>query len=85
MGDREPPQPADRDTDEAGWGSAVGRAALMLVVSVLGFVIIPNQLLTYLSLRVIPKERDLLVTLWWAAAFVGSCWLFLRLQRGRAR
>jgi hypothetical protein len=69
----------------AGWGSAVGRAVVILMASVLVLVIVPNQLLTYLSLRVVPKERDLLVTLWWAAGFVGCCWLFLRLQRGRAR
>ncbi|MBI3648391.1 MAG: hypothetical protein HY240_06555 [Actinobacteria bacterium] len=68
-----------------GWGSAALRAALMLVVSILGFVFIPNQLLTYLSLRVVPRERDLLVTLWWVVTLVACSWLFVRLQQGRRR
>ena len=60
-------------------------AAVMLLTSYLVFILIPNNLLTYLSTRVVPFTRDLLVTLWWAAAFVGTCWLFVRLQRAPGR
>jgi hypothetical protein len=55
----------------------------MLVVSWAAFVLIPNQMLSYLSLHVEPRVRDLLVTLWWAFALVGCSWLFIRLQRPR--
>jgi membrane-bound metal-dependent hydrolase YbcI (DUF457 family) len=67
------------------WLRGVGLAAVMLLASYLLFVLIPNDLLSYLSLHTAPRNRDLLVTLWWAVAFVFACWLFLRLQRTRAR
>jgi hypothetical protein len=57
----------------------------MLLASYLVFVRIPNDLLTYLSTRTVPFTRDLLVTLFWAVAFVAACWLFVRLQRKRGR
>jgi hypothetical protein len=53
----------------------------MLLASYLAFVLIPNNLFTSLSTRVVPFTRDLLVTLWWIVAFVFCCWLFVRLQR----
>lgn len=71
----------DRET----WSRAALAAAVMVVASAAGFVLIPNQLIAYLSLRVSPKERDLLVTGWWALAFVGCCWLFVRLQSRETR
>jgi hypothetical protein len=48
-------------------------------------VLVPNNLLSYLSLHTSPRNRDLLVTLWWVIAFVAACWIFVRLQRSRAR
>lgn len=62
---------------------AVIGAAVMIVLSYLAFVLVPNTLLGYLSTRVVPTWRDLIVVTWWAAAFVGCCWVFVRLQRGR--
>jgi hypothetical protein len=53
----------------------------MLAACYLLLVLAPNNLLSYLSLHTQPKVRDLLVTLWWVAAFVGCCMLFVRLQR----
>lgn len=58
---------------------------MMLLVSLVAFVFVPNQLIAYLSLHLIPRARDLLVGLWWIVAFIGCCWLFVRLQRGRVR
>jgi hypothetical protein len=46
-------------------------------------VFVPNALLGYLSTRVVPTWRDLIVVAWWAFAFLGCCWVFVRLQRGR--
>jgi hypothetical protein len=78
-GGRKVPRPhTDRSGSE--WGKAAAAAAIMLVVSILVFVVVPNQLLTYLSLHVAPKQRDLLVATWWVVAFLGACWLFVRLQ-----
>jgi len=57
-------------------------AAIMIVVSYLAFVLVPNSLLGYLSTRVVPTWRDLIVVAWWALAFLGCCALFMRLQRG---
>lgn len=65
------------------WMPAALRAAVMIVVSFLAFVLVPNTLLGYLSTRLVPTWRDLSVVAWWAFAFLASCVLFVRLQRGR--
>jgi hypothetical protein len=57
----------------------------MLTACYFLFMLVPNNLLSYLSLHTAPRNRDLLVTLWWVVAFVFACWLFVRLQRTRAR
>jgi hypothetical protein len=67
------------------WVHAIVTAAIMLVVSYSVFVLIPNNLLTYLTVHVNTRARDLLILLWWVAALVFSCWLFVRLQRRRVR
>lgn len=69
---------------ESSWLRAVVLAAIMLTASYLLFVLVPNNLLSYLSLHTSPRNRDVLVTLWWVVAFVFGCWLFVRLQRTRA-
>ena len=69
---------------ETSWLRAMALAAIMLAASYLLFVLVPNNLLSYLSLHTTPRNRDLLVTLWWVVAFVFACWLFVRLQRTRA-
>jgi hypothetical protein len=56
----------------------------MLMASYLLYGLVPNNLLTYLSLHTTPRNRDLLVTLWWIVALGFGCWLFVRLQRTRA-
>ncbi len=70
---------------ESSWLRAVVLAAIMLAASYVLFVLVPNNLLSYLSLHMSPRNRDVLVTLWWVVAFVFGCWLFVRLQRTRAR
>ena len=55
----------------------------MLDACYLLLVLVPNNLLSYLSLHTQPMVRDLLVTLWWVAAFVACCVLFVRLQGKR--
>ena len=70
---------------ETSWAKGIGLASVMLLACYLTLVLIPNNLLTYLSTRTVPFTRDLLVTLYWIAAFVGCCWLFVRLQRSPER
>ena len=58
---------------------------LLLVVSFVGFVIVPNKLLAYLPLHgVDPHPRDAIVAAWVAAWFIATSVLFVRLQRQRA-
>jgi hypothetical protein len=67
-----------------GWGTAVVRAVLMLVVSFLAFAIVPTWLLDRLAERVTPTGRDLILVAWWMVALIGCSWLFVALQ-GRER
>jgi hypothetical protein len=55
----------------------------MLVASFLALVIVPDRLLAFLSPRITPASRDLLVVAWVTVAFVALCWLFVAIQRGR--
>lgn len=68
---------------QVSWLRAISLSAIVLVVCYLVFLLVPNELLTYLSRHTTPQRRDLMVTLFWAAAFVAACWLFVRLQRKR--
>jgi hypothetical protein len=63
-------------------GAAI-RAVIMLVVSVVVFALVPERLLTFLTIRVSPSVRDALVVLWWAVALVATMVLFVRLQTRR--
>jgi hypothetical protein len=65
------------------WPAASVRAMVVLVASVILFVLVPDRLLAYLSTRIVPGWRDFLMLLYWGAAFVVGCWLFVRLQRRR--
>jgi hypothetical protein len=67
-----------------GWGTAIVRAVVMLVVVVLAFAIVPNWLLDRLATKVTPTGRDLILVGSWIVAFVFCMWLFVRLQ-GRGR
>jgi len=63
------------------WGAAAVAAGLMLLLSYLAFVLIPNTLMGYLTTRMTPVGRDLVVTGVWALSFVLLCGVFVRLQR----
>jgi len=63
-----------------GWGSDLARSGLVLILSFIGFVLLPDRLVGYLSLHVFPRTRDALVLVWIIAFFVFMSWLFVRLQ-----
>jgi len=70
---------------EEGWGTASWKAALILLVAVVGFLLVPNQLLQYLPTHgVTPRVRDAIVAAWTVAWFVGASYLFVRIQRKRS-
>jgi hypothetical protein len=68
-----------------GWGGALARAAIVLIASFLGFVIVPDRLLNYLATRAVPRTRDGLVVLWVVVFFVAMSYGFVAVQRKRAR
>jgi hypothetical protein len=65
------------------WGGATWRAAAALVAAVALFVVVPDRLLAYLSLHIVPFWRDVLMVCYVGLAFVLACWTFVRLQRVR--
>ncbi len=56
------------------------RAAILLVVTVALFVVVPDRLLAYLSLHLVPLWRDIAMLAYTAVAFVAGCVVFVRLQ-----
>jgi hypothetical protein len=80
-------QPVDRhDTGPATerWRRASAMAAALLVVGVVGFVVVPDRLLAFLSTRTAPRTRDALVVLYVVVFFIAFSWLFVRVQRREA-
>ena len=80
----EAPEAGRTDVPRQSWGQAAWRAAVILVLAYLGFVIVSDRLVNYLSLHVVTVARDILVLLWVVAYFVFLCWLFVKLQPGEA-
>lgn len=56
-------------------------SAVMVVLTFVSLVLVPNTLLGYLTTRVVPTWRDLIVVTWWVIAFIGCSVVFVRLQR----
>lgn len=63
------------------WGGAAVRAAIMLVVSLVFLLWIPNRLLAYLALHLVPTARDLAMGVYFVVSVVIATAAFLRLQR----
>ena len=62
------------------WWAAGARAAGMLVVAILFFVLVPDRLLAYLSLHIVPFWRDVLMLCYAGVAFAIACVVFVRAQ-----
>jgi hypothetical protein len=76
--------PFDRGPGAAdSWALGIAKSALLLALSVVAFVLVPDRLLVLLSTRVSPRVRDTLVLLWVIVAFVGLAWAFVTAQRWR--
>ena len=86
MGESAQPGPtpeAERPEAGGGWGKSAIRASIMLVVSFVVLIVIPDRLIAFLAPRVTPSSRDWLIVAWVTLSFVGLCWLFVVLQRRR--
>jgi polyferredoxin len=70
------PRPETRE-----WLRSGMAAVLILILSWVGFMFVPDRLLAFLSTRVTPHARDALVTLWVAFFFVVMSVLFVAFQR----
>lgn len=72
---------ATRVPDAMTWRDATLRAALILVLSFGGFMIVSDRLLAFLATRVEPTLRDALVLLWSVVFFLVLAKIFVALQR----
>jgi hypothetical protein len=61
-------------------GAALLKSLLVLGLSLVGFLLVPDRLFSYLALHVSPRARDLLVLLWVVVFFVFLTWLFVKIQ-----
>lgn len=68
-----------------GWSRAASKAVVLLLLSFIAFALVPDRLVSYLSLHVQPRTRDAIVTLWWLAALGVLVRVFVLLQRARGR
>jgi hypothetical protein len=76
---------ATRAPDAMTWRDATLRAGLILLLSLVGFMIVPDRLLAFLATRVEPTLRDALLVLWNVVFFVALAKVFVALQgRGPA-
>ena len=66
------------------WGRSSAIGAALLVVAVVGFVVVPDRLLAFLSTRTAPRTRDALVVLYVVVFFIAISWVFVRVQHGEA-
>lgn len=65
------------------WTSSAWKAAVVLAVCVVGFVLVPDRLVVALSTRVGPRVRDALALTWVILFFLAVSVLFVRIQRTR--
>ena len=80
-------EPPDRwggeGTSAEGWLPAAWKAAVLLIAAFVGFMVVPDRLVAYLSLHVAPRTRDAIVLLWSISWFVALSLTFVLLQRRR--
>jgi len=62
---------------------AAWKAAAVLIAAVVGFMVVPDRLVAYLSLHVASRTRDAIVLLWSIFWFVALSLAFVQLQRRR--
>jgi hypothetical protein len=69
-------------TDE-GWGRALLKGLVVLILSWAGFLLVPDRMLAYLATRVTPHVRDAIVATYVVVFFIVLARGFVALQRRR--
>lgn len=69
------------DEGAPSWVHAAALGLLLVGISIVVFILVPDRLLSYLSLHVAPRVRDAIVGAWWVASFALLTWAFVRVQR----
>lgn len=67
-----------------GWTHALAKSLLILGVSALGFLVVPDILARELSEVATPAVGDAVVLCWTLACMFATSWLLVRVQRGRS-
>lgn len=80
-------EPPDRwggeGTDAEGWLPGAWKAAVLLIAAFVGFMVVPDRLVAYLSLHVAPRIRDAIILLWSVFWFIALSFVLVLLQRRR--
>ena len=64
------------------WAKVLGKSLLMLGVSSVGFLVVPDLLARQLSVAGTPIVRDTAVLAWFVICTLGASWLLVRVQSG---
>lgn len=75
----------DRGTNSGGWPRAFGKALLVIIVSALGFLVVPDLLTREFSDVLTPMALDVVILLWTIVCVVIASRLLVRVQRDRRR
>ncbi|MCJ7832204.1 MAG: hypothetical protein MUP92_02000 [Actinobacteria bacterium] len=73
----------DRGTNSGGWPRAFGRALLVIAVSALGVLVVPDLLTRELSDVLTPSALDVVILLWTIVGIFVASRLLVRVQRDR--
>lgn len=69
--------------DNRSWPAALVMATAVMLGAYLGLALIPDLLISFLTSRVSPDARDLIVTGYFVVAFLALSWAFVAAQRWR--
>lgn len=75
--------PSGRHRRGDGWTRALAKSLLIIGVSALGFLVVPDILARELSEVATPAVGDAVVLGWTLACMFAASWLLVRVQRGR--
>ncbi|HZD16564.1 MAG TPA: hypothetical protein VE669_00330 [Actinomycetota bacterium] len=71
-----------RESEHAStWARPIAAATAIVAAAYLGLAFIPDRLVAFLTTRVSPNTRDLLVTGYFVVAFLALSWAFFAAQR----
>jgi hypothetical protein len=66
---------------EGRWPHALTRAILLITISIVGFLVVPDLLARQLSIVASATVRDAAVLTWFIGCIVATSWVLVRVQR----